>query len=290
MSLSLGPAYDNMAVSKCGDPLLSSCTEWRLPRNPCLSHEAWVAGERITSYRVRTVCRTLPVACIRASASFRIGRTVRNHVVVVLAGLDGASWWSYKPASRSAVSTAAWQRLIFYDISPYCKMGWSLLLGGSASKLDQVAGWSILILAAVLVLCIVVNEIVRFSSRIRGLPGPRGYPLVGSLHSLRGKSPAEEYRIWAQRYGPVFQLQLGNVTTVVVNSAAAARAFFISQREATNGRPRFYVLHSRVQKGNAVTSIGTSEWDHSCKRRRKVAATALNKTSVESYLPVSIFA
>ncbi|CAG9990955.1 unnamed protein product, partial [Clonostachys byssicola] len=137
-----------------------------------------------------------------------------------------------------------------------------------------------------LLIYILVNEFVRYSTRIPNLPGPRGYPLLGSLPSLRGKIPAEEYRQWAKRYGDVFQLQLGNTTTVVVNSAAAARDFFISQRNATNGRPRFYVLHSKVQKGNAVTSIGTSEWDHSCKRRRKVAATALNKTSVESYLPI----
>lgn len=144
----------------------------------------------------------------------------------------------------------------------------------------------LLIPASFLFIYILVNEFVRYSTRIPNLPGPRGYPLLGSLPSLRGKIPAEEYRQWAKRYGDVFQLQLGNTTTVVVNSAAAARDFFISQRNATNGRPRFYVLHSKVQKGNTVTSIGTSEWDHSCKRRRKVAATALNKTSVESYLPV----
>ncbi|CAH0027119.1 unnamed protein product [Clonostachys rhizophaga] len=144
----------------------------------------------------------------------------------------------------------------------------------------------LLIPTSFLFIYILVNEFVRYSTRIPNLPGPRGYPLLGSLPSLRGKIPAEEYRQWGKRYGDVFQLQLGNTTTVVVNSAAAARDFFISQRNATNGRPRFYVLHNKVQKGNAVTSIGTSEWDHSCKRRRKVAATALNKTSVESYLPI----
>lgn len=84
----------------------------------------------------------------------------------------------------------------------------------------------------------------------------------------------------------MFQVQLGNVTAVVVNSTAAARALFIGQREATNSRPVFYVLHKKVQQGGPVTSIGTSPWDDSCKRRRKVAATALNKTSTESYLPV----
>ena len=149
--------------------------------------------------------------------------------------------------------------------------------------------WTIIGPPLLLVAYILLNELVRFRSRISRLPGPWGYPLLGSLPSLRGKTGSEEYRLWAAKYGDVFQLQLGNTTAVIVNSAAAARAFFISQREATNSRPTFYVLHKKVQQGGPVTSIGTSAWDHSCKRRRKVAATALNKTSVETYLPVSIY-
>lgn len=33
-------------------------------------------------------------------------------------------------------------------------------------------------------------------------------------------------------------------------------------------------------------TIGTSPWDESCKRRRKAAATALNKPAVQSYMPI----
>ncbi|CAG9957483.1 unnamed protein product [Clonostachys rosea f. rosea IK726] len=127
-----------------------------------------------------------------------------------------------------------------------------------------------------------VNEFVRYSTRIPNLPGPRGYPLLGSLPSLRGKIPAEEYRQWAKRYGNVFQLQLG--TRQLLSSTALLRPGISSYRNVTRQMDvPVLCLHSKVQKGNAVTSIGTSEWDHSCKRRRKVAATALNKTSVESY-------
>jgi hypothetical protein len=162
----------------------------------------------------------------------------------------------------------------------------ALQTGPIASQLFLRLAQTLIFLIAVSFISLIIDEIVRYSNRIPNLPGPRGYPILGSLYSLRGKIPADEYRKWASIYGDVFQVQLGNTTAVVVNTAASARDFFISQREATNGRPRFYVLHSKVQKGNAVTSIGTSEWDHSCKRRRKIAATALNKTSVTSYFPV----
>ncbi|KAF3392998.1 3-hydroxyphenylacetate 6-hydroxylase [Talaromyces pinophilus] len=140
--------------------------------------------------------------------------------------------------------------------------------------------------AALLVLYLFYNELVRFRLRVPGLPGPRGFPLVGSLPSLSGKITSDELRKWGGRYGDVFQIQLGNSPVVIVNTTAAAEALFIRQREATNSRPIFYVLHKKVQQNGPVTSIGTSPWDDSCKRRRKVAASALNRVSVESYLPV----
>ncbi|KAF4996944.1 hypothetical protein FDECE_12267 [Fusarium decemcellulare] len=136
------------------------------------------------------------------------------------------------------------------------------------------------------VLYIIGSEITRYSARVPNLPGPRGLPLVGSLPWLRGKVHAEQYRLWSQQFGDVFQVQLGERTAVVVNSAAAARELFLGQREATKSRPLFYVLHGKVQGGSAITSIGTSPWSDSCKNRRKVGATAMNRVSVDSYQPI----
>ncbi|KAJ4300695.1 hypothetical protein N0V90_002783 [Kalmusia sp. IMI 367209] len=129
-----------------------------------------------------------------------------------------------------------------------------------------------------------VNEWVRYQSRIKHLPHPGGWPVVGNLFQsiqLRNTVHAETYRKWAQKHGDVFQIQLGNTTAVVVNSAKSAKALFLGQSHAMNSRPKFYVFHGKVSK--AVTSIGTSPWDESCKRRRKAAAGALNRTRVESY-------
>ncbi|OAA63469.1 Cytochrome P450 [Niveomyces insectorum RCEF 264] len=133
---------------------------------------------------------------------------------------------------------------------------------------------------------VIGSEITRFRVRIPNLPGPRGLPIVGSLPWLRGKVNAEQYRIWSKKYGDVFQVQLGERTVVVVNGADAARELFLGQREATKSRPIFYVLHRKVQGGSPTTSIGTSPWSESCKQRRKVAATAMNRSAVESYVPI----
>jgi phenylacetate 2-hydroxylase len=46
-----------------------------------------------------------------------------------------------------------------------------------------------------------------------------------------------------------------------------------------------HTFHTVVSSSQGFT-IGTSPWDESCKRRRKAAATALNKPAVQSYMPI----
>ncbi|TEA17046.1 3-hydroxyphenylacetate 6-hydroxylase [Colletotrichum sidae] len=151
--------------------------------------------------------------------------------------------------------------------------------------LVHLLGYTSAVAALLLALYLAQNEFIRYQSRIRNLPGPRGWPVVGNLFQEHpDKVPAETYRKWSKAYGPVFQIQLGNTTGVVVNSNESAKQLFLGQRHATNSRPTFYVFHQKVSR--AVTSIGTSPWDESCKRRRKLAAGALNRPRVESYAPI----
>ena len=53
----------------------------------------------------------------------------------------------------------------------------------------------------------------------------------------------ERYRLWSKKYGPVFQIMLGNEPVVVVNSAKAAHETFLSQGNAMSSRPMFYTFH-----------------------------------------------
>ncbi|KAL1984146.1 hypothetical protein VTN96DRAFT_9451 [Rasamsonia emersonii] len=135
-----------------------------------------------------------------------------------------------------------------------------------------------------LVVYLTINEIVRWKARLKGLPGPRGLPVVGNLPQVLSTFSAEQYRRWAEQYGPVYQVQLGNTPVVVVNTAAAAKTLFLAQSSALNSRPLFYVFHKLVSKN--VASIGTSPWSESCKNRRKLAAAALNRHKVQSYEPI----
>jgi 3-hydroxyphenylacetate 6-hydroxylase len=130
---------------------------------------------------------------------------------------------------------------------------------------------------------ILVNEFVRFKARIPSFTGPKGYPIFGNIPQLKLNAP-EKYRQWAQKYGAVFQIQLGNIPVLVVNSASQAKEIFLTNSRGTNSRPMFYTFH-KVVSSTAGFTIGTSPMTESLKRRRKAAATALNRPAVQSYIP-----
>lgn len=103
----------------------------------------------------------------------------------------------------------------------------------------QSLGVAILVLPF---LYVVLNEFTRSSARIKGLSGPMGLPLIGNLSQIRVNA-AEQYRIWSRKFGAVYQIQLGNIPIVVVNSAAAAKVLFGQNAQALSSRPEFYTFH-----------------------------------------------
>ncbi|KAG9898678.1 cytochrome P450, partial [Aureobasidium melanogenum] len=128
----------------------------------------------------------------------------------------------------------------------------------------------------------VTNEFIRKNARISGFNGPPGKPVFGNIPDIKYNA-AEKYREWSKTYGDVYQIQLGNIPVIVCNSAEACRVLFGHFSQALSSRPVFYTFH-KVLSNTAGTTIGTSPFSDSLKRRRKGAASALNKPSVASYV------
>ena len=120
--------------------------------------------------------------------------------------------------------------------------------------------------------------------KVKNLPEIPGVPLFGNLLQL-GQDHARVAGKWAKEKGwPVFQTRLGNRRIIFANTFDSVRQLWINNQSALISRPTLYTFHSVVSTSQGFT-IGTSPWDESCKRRRKVAATALNKPAVQSYMP-----
>ncbi|KAF1816768.1 cytochrome P450 phenylacetate 2-hydroxylase [Eremomyces bilateralis CBS 781.70] len=120
--------------------------------------------------------------------------------------------------------------------------------------------------------------------KIKGIPEIPGWPLFGNLLEL-GNEHAKVARGWAKKYGPVFQVRMGNKRIVFANTFDSVRHFWITNQSALISRPTLHTFHKVVSSTQGFT-IGTSPWDESCKKRRKAAATALNRPAVQSYMPI----
>lgn len=156
----------------------------------------------------------------------------------------------------------------------------------------------------------VVYLIIRYFNRtdvpkIKGLPEIPGVPIFGNLLQL-GDQHATVAGKWAKKFGPVFQVRMGNKVSpqaflrakgkrklthqipqriVFANSFDSVRQLWIKDSSALISRPTFHTFHSVVSSSQGFT-VGTSPWDESCKQRRKAAATALNRPAVQSYMPI----
>ncbi|KAH8886244.1 putative cytochrome P450 phenylacetate 2-hydroxylase [Thozetella sp. PMI_491] len=118
---------------------------------------------------------------------------------------------------------------------------------------------------------------------IKHLPSVPGLPIVGNLIQLGTEQPRRLADL-SKRYGPVFQIRLGNKRFVVANSFESVKQLWINNQSSLISRPTLHTFHDVLSSTQGFT-IGTSPWDESCKRRRKAAAAALNRPSVVSYMP-----
>lgn len=83
----------------------------------------------------------------------------------------------------------------------------------------------------------------RRSKRYHLPPGPRPLPLLGNLLELR--KDGRTFKIFQEmgkKYGPVFQVKVGTVDTVVLNTIEAVRDTLIKRQDDYAGRPYMYTV------------------------------------------------
>ena len=109
-----------------------------------------------------------------------------------------------------------------------------------------------------ILLYLVINEIVRYQARNLDFDGPLNLPVVGNIPDI-AVNAAERFRTWVPKYGNVYQIQLGNVPIIVVNSASAAKELFGHQGHALSSRPVFYTFHKVRCKSCTLRDLPTAQ-------------------------------
>ncbi|KAE8353680.1 cytochrome P450 [Aspergillus coremiiformis] len=147
-------------------------------------------------------------------------------------------------------------------------------------------GYSALLLVGLGIYLVYRATMVTDIPQIKGLPEiPGSVPIFGHLLKLGEDHATVCEKLWRQYNHSVFQIRLGNTRAVVVNSFEDCRQMLLGHQNAIIDRPKLYTFHGLISSTQGFT-IGSSPWDESCKKKRKVAGTALGRPSLRNYHPM----
>ncbi len=138
---------------------------------------------------------------------------------------------------------------------------------------------SILSLLRPLIACIAIYlAIFLKSSSTANFPGPRPWPIVGNLPSLYRCHAERQFFLWSKQLGDVIQVRFGNMTVIVVNSAASAKEIFTGSAAALSSRPIFHTFHQVSQYPQSCANVVCHTHSYYLYQLNSIEETA-NKTS-----------
>ena len=114
-------------------------------------------------------------------------------------------------------------------------------------------------------------------------PGPPKLPLIGNLHLFIGTQPHRCLARLAQKYGPVMLLKLGEVSTVVISSAEAAKEVMKTHDSFFSERPCIYAAEFITYNFQDIVFSHGDYW----RQIRKICALELfSQKRVQSFRPI----
>ena len=138
----------------------------------------------------------------------------------------------------------------------------------------------------ILTLTIAVVALLRYYEfrRDKNLPpGPRRLPLIGNLHQAPDKVPWRTYEQWTKKYGPIFSLQYGLNTVIMLGTHESARDLLEKRSSIYSGRPRLVMADDNVTRGRHILLMTYGpKW----RTHTKIQASVLNIRVSQSYKSV----
>ncbi|XP_038883633.1 cytochrome P450 71AU50-like [Benincasa hispida] len=147
--------------------------------------------------------------------------------------------------------------------------------------------WILVVLTlALLLLAFLISKSWLFKNQIKSkklAPGPKGFPILGSLHLL-GKLPHRNLHRLSQKYGPIMSMKLGLVSTIIVSSPHAAELFLKTHDLIFASRPSSQASkHISYQQKNLVFSPYGPYWRNI---RKMCTLELLSNLKINSFMPM----
>uniref|UniRef100_A0A2N9GVR5 Cytochrome P450 n=1 Tax=Fagus sylvatica TaxID=28930 RepID=A0A2N9GVR5_FAGSY len=113
------------------------------------------------------------------------------------------------------------------------------------------------------------------------LPGPWKMPLIGNLHQLVFSLPHRSLTDLAKKYGPIMQLQLGEVLAIVISSPKVAKEVMKTHDAAFANQPN--VLAVEVMSYDNLSLIFSRYNDYWRKMRKILVTEFLSAKRIQSF-------
>ncbi|KAM4042296.1 cytochrome P450 2C23-like [Anomaloglossus baeobatrachus] len=90
-------------------------------------------------------------------------------------------------------------------------------------------------------------------------PGPKPLPLIGNMNLISKRKPYQSFIEISKTYGPVFSVQVGTKTLVVLCGYDAVKEALINNAEEFAGRP-LSAMGSKLSHGYGIISANGENW------------------------------
>jgi cytochrome P450 len=114
-------------------------------------------------------------------------------------------------------------------------------------------------------------------------PGPPRLPIIGNLHQFPKINPWRTFQEWTKQYGPIYSLQFGLNTVIVLGNHEVAHDILDKRSNIYSSRPRSVMGGEVVSKGyrTVLMPYGQRWRDH-----QRLQGAFLNIRTAQSYRPL----
>lgn len=115
---------------------------------------------------------------------------------------------------------------------------------------------------------------------LRSLPGPKGYPVIGSVLEFPKTFSYHKFTEWSHQYGKIYKVNILGKTHVVISDEGVANDLLALRGAHYSDRPQIVMLHELVSRSG---NLGSSPQNKYWRNARRLAATISSETTMEAW-------